>query len=126
LTTARLFGESPTEPAQPEQTGNDDPDSEHSVFVYFTLEGQYYGTLEQREAVYQAQRILEAELEKTGVGGINGNEFSGGRATLFAYDADADALFAAMEPQLRMVPLRPAHAQVRYGGPDKPRTRIDL
>jgi SAM-dependent methyltransferase len=120
VTTARLFGESPTESTQPEQTSNDDPDSEHSVFVYFTLEGQDYGTLEQREAVYQAQRILEAELEKTGVGEIDGNEFGGGQAALFAYGADADALRGhgatatdgAAAPGSRPTPLRrPGQAQ---------------
>lgn len=128
-TTARLFGANPAEPAQVAkdvETGDYDPDSEQSVFVYFTLDGGDHGTDAQREAVFQAERILEAELEQAGIGQIEGNEFGDGQAALFAYGPDADALFAAMEPQLRMVPLRPAYALLRYGGPDKPRTRIDL
>ena len=101
-------------------------DSEQSVFVYVTLDGGDHGTDAQREAILQAERILEAELEQTGLGEIEGNEFGAGQAALFAYGPDADALFAAMEPQLRRVPLRPAYALLRYGGPDKSRTRIDL
>jgi len=130
-TTARLFGASSAEPVlvastTDDETGDYDPDSEQSVFVYFALDGGEYGTDAQREAIFQAERILEAELGQTGVGEIEGDEFGGGQAALFAYGPDADALFAAMEPQLRMVPLRPAHALLRYGGPDKPRIRIDL
>lgn len=130
-TTARLFGAMATEPGRLAETTDEeateyDPDSEQSVFVYFTLDGGEYGTKTQREAFFQAEEILEAELRHSGVGEIDGNEFGGGQAVLFAYGRDADALFAAMEPQLRMVPLRPAHAHLRYGGPDKPHTRIDL
>ena len=125
-TTARLFGADSAEPVQPAETSDSDPDSEQSVFVYFTLDGGEYGSKTQREAFFQAEEILEAELRHSGVGEIDGNEFGEGQAALFAHGPDADALFAAMEPQLRIVPLRPAHAYLRYGGLDKPRTRIDL
>jgi Immunity protein 26 len=127
-TTARLFGSSEGEPGEPadDEDNEGDPDREQCVFVYFSLEGDEFGTKAQRDAVFQAEKIIEEELARTGAGELGGNEFGGGRAALFAYGPDADVLFAAMEPQLRMVPLRPAYALLRHGGPDNPQTRIDL
>jgi hypothetical protein len=57
------------------------------------------------------------------VGEFDGNEFGGGRVTLYAYGPDADALFAVMARFLREHPLRPASVTLRYGEPSDPQVR---
>lgn len=70
--------------------------------------------------VREAQRALREALTAAGVGELDGNEFGGGEVVLFAYGPDADALFAAMAPALRRLPLRPAQVRLRYGSPSEP------
>lgn len=67
-------------------------------------------------------QLIEA-IEKAAVGEFDGNLIGPGEVVLYAYGPDADALFAVMEPILRSVPAREAHAVKRYGEAGDPDTR---
>ncbi|WP_247706180.1 hypothetical protein [Streptomyces liliiviolaceus] len=98
-------------------------DEEHAVIAHFRLAGGGFGDADQREQIYEAERAMEAAVEKAGVGEIDGNEFGGGEAVVYAYGPDADALFKVLEPTLRSLPFRPAHVLLRRGTGE---TRVDL
>jgi hypothetical protein len=57
-----------------------------------------FGTEDQRAVVRDAQHRITRAIEEVGVGELDGNEFGGGNAKLYAYGSDADQLFATMEP----------------------------
>lgn len=67
---------------------------------------------------------MGAAVEEALVGEVDGNEFGGGEAVVFAYGPDADALFEVMEPVLRGLPFRPAYVVLRRG--DDSASRVDL
>ncbi|MER7589462.1 hypothetical protein ABTW72_18200 [Micromonospora sp. NPDC127501] len=93
---------------------------EHAVIVRYSLPGGGCGEEQDRQAIYDlASRLTEA-IEAADAGDLDGHEFGGGEAVLYAYGPDATRLFAAMEPQLRAFPTKPAHATLRFGEPDDP------
>lgn len=61
---------------------------------------------------------MAAAVEEAGVGEVDGNEFGGGEAVLYAYGPEADALFKVMESTLRGLPFKPAHVVLRRGDID--------
>lgn len=70
--------------------------------------------------------IIEA-IGRAGVGEFDGNEVGPDGATLYMYGPDADALWAAIEPEVRRAPLGAgSHALCRYGGPGAQERRIEL
>lgn len=71
-------------------------------------------------------RLIKA-IARAGVGEFDGNEIGSEGATLFMYGADADRLFAVVEPVLRSATL-PAgsHALIRYGEPGAEVRRVEL
>ncbi|MFF4213734.1 hypothetical protein ACFYZE_31195 [Streptomyces sp. NPDC001796] len=101
----------------------DNGDEEHAVIAHFRLAAEGFGDVDQRRQVYEAEQVMAAAAEEAGVGEVDGNEFGGGKAVLYAYGPDADALFRVMEPTLRSLPFRPAHAVLRRGDIE---SRIDL
>ncbi|MCX4457754.1 hypothetical protein OG585_34880 [Streptomyces sp. NBC_01340] len=82
-----------------------------------------FGDVDQRKRIYEAEQAMEEAAEKAGVGEVDGNEFGGGEAAVYAYGPDADALFKVLEPTLRSLPFRPAHVILRRGNNE---TRVDL
>ncbi|MDQ0582486.1 hypothetical protein [Streptomyces rishiriensis] len=102
----------------------DSGDEEHAVIAYFRLAGDGFGDVDQRERIYDAAQAMEAASEEAGVGEVDGNEFGGGEAAVYAYGPDADALFTVLEPVLRSVPFRPAHVVLRRD--DNETRRVDL
>ncbi|WP_406354482.1 hypothetical protein OH738_23200 [Streptomyces hirsutus] len=66
---------------------------------------------------------MAAATEAADVGEVDGNEFGGGEAVVYAYGPDTEALLKVMEPTLRGRPLRPAHVVLRRGDSE---SRIDL
>ncbi|MFD0066887.1 hypothetical protein [Streptomyces sp. NPDC056690] len=86
---------------------------EQAVIAHYRLSDDQYGSPAEREAVYDAERAMTNAVEEAGVGEVDGNEFGGGEAVLYAYGADAEALFKVMEPTLRSLPFRPAHVVLR-------------
>ncbi|GAA4953958.1 hypothetical protein [Actinoplanes utahensis] len=93
---------------------------EHSVNLTYALSDDGFGAPGERDAVRAHQARLADVIEAAGAGEVDGHEFGGGRVVIFAYGPDADRLFAAMEPHLRALPNRPAHAVLRYGDVDDP------
>jgi hypothetical protein len=93
---------------------------EHAVLVTYALSDDRYGQEEEREAIYALMERLTEAVEAADAGEFDGNEFGGGKVVLYAYGPDANRLFAAMEPQLRAFPARPAHAVLRFGEADNP------
>lgn len=101
----------------------DNGDEEHAVIAHFRLGGDGFGDVDQRERIYEAEEAMEAATAEAGVGEVDGNEFGGGEAVVYAYGPDADALFKVLEPTLRNLPFRPAYVRLRRGGNE---TRVDL
>jgi hypothetical protein len=101
---------------------------EHAVIARFHLGGDGFGEPDQRALVFEAGRAMTAAVEAAGVGEVDGNEFGGGQAVIFAYGPDAKALYRIMGPGLRALPFRPAHVVLRCGEPadDVVSERIDL
>ena len=61
---------------------------------------------------------LEEALAGDRVGAVDGNEMSSSEATVFLSGADAERLFARIEPVLRAYPLcRGARVEIRSGSP---------
>ncbi|WP_217171429.1 hypothetical protein [Streptomyces sp. AC512_CC834] len=98
---------------------------EQAVIAHYRLSDDQYGSLAEREAIYDAERAMTSAVEEAGVGEVDGNEFGGGNAVLYAYGADAEALFKAMEPTLRSLPFRPAHVVMRRESRET-ESRVDL
>jgi hypothetical protein len=102
---------------------------EHAVIIRYRLTGEDYGTEEEREAVFALENRIAGLVDAAGVGELDGNEFGGGEAVVYCYGPDADALFAAIEDQVRAFPARPASVTLRYGeaaDPTAVEQRIDL
>jgi hypothetical protein len=93
---------------------------EHAVIVTYSLSGDAFGSTEERQAVRALEERLTAAIDTADVGELDGDEFGGGKVNLYAYGPDAVKLFAAMEPELRAFPPRPAHATLRFGAADDP------
>ncbi|MGW5969692.1 hypothetical protein [Streptomyces sp. NPDC055186] len=93
----------------------DSEDEEHAVIAHFRLACGGFGEADQRKLVYEAEQAMAAATEAADVGEVDGNEFGGGEAVVYAYGRDADALFKVMEPTLRGLPFRPAHVVLRRG-----------
>jgi hypothetical protein len=122
MTSAQIFGDNLEESSASdldESRSDDNPETEQSVFVYFDLDGDGYGTKDQRDAIFEVEEELENELRGTNVGTIDGNEFGGGKAVLFAYGPDANVLLEIIRPSLEAAPLRPSYIELRRGGPDQ-------
>jgi len=99
---------------------------EHAVIVHLKLGDDRYGSGEERAAVRALKRTLAAAIDEAGAGGLDGDEFGGGEAVLYAYGPHAGELFAAMEPALRDSGIRPAYAIVRYGAATDLECREDI
>jgi hypothetical protein len=92
-----------------------DPDIEQAVIARYRLTGDGFGSASDWAMVREAQGVLRDAIKAADVGELDGNEFGGGEVVLYAYGPDADALYAAMAPGLRHLPLRPAQVTLRYG-----------
>ncbi len=88
---------------------------DHAVIVTYSLGGDAFGSEEVRRAVHALEHRLTAAIDAASAGELDGDEFGGGEVEIYAYGPDASKLFAAMEPELRAFPLRPAHAVLRFG-----------
>ncbi|MEU9166800.1 hypothetical protein AB0D34_03170 [Streptomyces sp. NPDC048420] len=99
--------------------------TEEAVITHYRLSDDQYGSRAERDAIFAAERTMTAAVEEAGVGEVDGNEFGGGEAVLYAYGTDAKVLFKVLEPTLRDLPFRPAHVVLRYGRQET-ETRVDL
>jgi tetratricopeptide (TPR) repeat protein len=85
------------------------------------------------DAVYRDYDLATLEdqlaeaIEPQGLGEFDGNEFGPENVTLFLYGADAEALFAAIEPVLKAYPLcQNARVIIRQGPPGSPEREVSL
>ncbi len=87
-------------------------DGEHCVLVTFPFEGSDLAPL------FTLEDALSAAILASGSGAFDGNEVGGGKAVLYMYGPDADALYAAIAPVLAAFPVA-ANGLVtrRYGPP---------
>ncbi len=96
--------------------------TQHSVVVQFYDFADRFWTDDQHslDALFALEDELTEVLEGTDAGELDGHEIAvdGSDGYLFLYGADADALFAAIEPVLRKSAVtRGADATLRYGEP---------
>ncbi len=104
--------------------------ADHAVIVHLVLSDSDFGTEDERARVHELSDRIEAEINLSGVGEFDGDEFGAGECTLYMYGPDADALFDAIEPVLRGSTLSSrGYAIKRYGDaedPDAREVRVDL
>jgi hypothetical protein len=75
------------------------------------------------DPLHELEGDLVAALDGKGVGELDGHEIAmdGSDGTLFLYGADADALFAVIEPVLKSSTVtQGGHATLRYGPATRP------
>lgn len=90
------------------------PPEEHAVIVNF----QYGST--NLDALYSAEDRLEAAIAAANAGEMDGHEVAvdGSSGTFYAYGANADRLYRAIEPILKTIPfMKGATVTRRYGPP---------
>jgi hypothetical protein len=94
--------------------------SEHAVIVRVAIGEEHFGRAGARDVVRALEREIRAIVDGSGLGDFDGDEFGGGEAVLYLYGPDADKLYAAVEPALRAVSLRPVQVTLRYGDAGDP------
>jgi hypothetical protein len=103
---------------------------EQAVLVHLRLSDAGFGTREEMVSIHALSGRLEARIAAARVGEFDGDEFGQGECMLFMYGPNADALFEAVEPELRASPLsRGGWVIKRYGASDDDsakEVRIDL
>jgi hypothetical protein len=97
---------------------------EHAVIVHIPLSTGQFGTEDERKTLFHVEDRLVSAIDRAGAGEFDGNEFGEGEATFYMYGPDADRLFKAVEPVLRLHPVfRGAYAVKRYGPAVDPASR---
>jgi hypothetical protein len=106
------------------------PAVKQAVILHLPLSGKGFGEKDEDLVCQQIEDELEGEIDRAGVGEMDGNEIGEGECTLFMYGPDADKLLAAIAPRARSSRLgKHAWATKRYGAEDDPgarETRVDL
>ena len=98
--------------------------AEHAVIAHLKLSDEGLGTDDEVEAFHELSDQLAEVIEEHEAGEFDGDEFGGGECVLFMYGPDADALFAAIEPLLRALPLaKGAWVIKRYGDASDPNAK---
>jgi hypothetical protein len=103
---------------------------EHAVLIYIKLSDDKMGNEKERKDCQALEERMETSIKTKQAGEFDGDEWGEGFCRLFMYGPDADALFNAVETDLRAAPLLAgSYAIKRYGpaGDTKAReTRIVL
>lgn len=103
---------------------------EHAVIVTVRMSGSWFGKHKERVATIDLAKKLEAALAGSHEKEFDGDEYGGGECTYYMYGADADRLFALVEPVLRAASIaKGGHAIKRFGDvsdPDAREERVDL
>jgi hypothetical protein len=90
--------------------------AEHAVIAHLKLSDEEFGSSEEAEDIHELSDRLAEAIEENHVGEFDGDEFGEGECVLYMYGPDADALFSAIEPVLRLSPLtKGARVIKRYG-----------
>jgi len=103
---------------------------EHAVLLHLRLSDPKFGTAAEVSACHALEERLRKEIERAGVGEMDGNEIGEGECVLFMYGPDADGLFATIASTVRAAPLAKGGWVIkRFGGVDDKnakQVRIDL
>jgi hypothetical protein len=106
---------------------DDDGPGEQAVIATFTLADGEWGDPDEFDALFELEAALTRAIEENGVGEFDGYGRGMGACNFFMYGPDADALFAAVLPLIRVFPARPGSSVVkRYGEPGAPEVRVHL
>ncbi len=111
-----------TQPARNKVSAIKSP--EHAVLVYLKLSDDQMGSEKERKDCHALEDRLERSIQTKQAGELDGDEFGEGFCTLYMYGPDADALFNAVESELRAAPLLAgSYAIKRYGPATDPKAR---
>lgn len=94
---------------------------EQAVIVTLQI-GELLVEPETIERLFELEDHLTERVTDAGVGEVDGTLLGNGEAVLYCYGPDADALFEAIEDDLRALPYRPGICTLRYGAPSDPHT----
>jgi hypothetical protein len=109
-------------PGRKKDSGMKSP--EHAVLVYIKLSDANMGSEKERNDCHALEDRMERSIKTKQAGEFDGDEFGEGFCTLFMYGPDADALFNAVESDLRAAPLLAgSYAIKRYGPATDPTAR---
>jgi hypothetical protein len=85
------------------------------------------GTDEERQHIISMEDELATQIEKSGAGEFDGDEFGQGVCTIYSYGPSADRLFSVAQPVLRKFhPPAGSFAIKRYGKPGAKQDRIEI
>jgi hypothetical protein len=97
---------------------------EHAVLVYIKLSDDNMGSEKERKKCQDLGERMETSINTKRAGEFDGDEFGEGFCTLYMYGPDADALFNAVESDLRSAGLLAgSYAIKRYGPAADPNAR---
>ena len=74
---------------------------DQSIMIHIAFSGDGFGTPDERQRVIDLEDKLRESIDRSKVGEFDGDGFGDGGADLFAYGPDAEALYAAVEPDIR-------------------------
>ncbi len=96
--------------------GNNRRDESEWIAIYLPLSGGVYGTEQERDNVRSLGHEIDAAIRRHNVGIFDGDEFGNREAGLFAYGANADLIFQAVQPLLLCQEFFPrGYVIKRYG-----------
>ena len=101
---------------------------EQAVIVHLRLRESPFGSSEERQSVQALEDRLERVIAEASAGEFDGDEFGDWECVLFMYGSDADRLFKAIEPLLKITPAAAGgYAIKRFGeanDPNAPEVRV--
>lgn len=92
------------------------PGDAQSVTIHLALTDGGFGSEADQQRVWTLEDQLIQSISEAGVGTFDGDGFGDGGADLFAYGPDADALWAAMEDDVRSYGPAPGSSVVLVYG----------
>lgn len=75
-----------------------------SLRIVFALQGNGFGTHEEREAIHRLTDRLDTALNTSGSGEFDGDEFGAGECALYIYGDDPEAIYESISATLKMSP----------------------
>lgn len=100
---------------------------DQSVIVHLRLTDSDIGSFEDEEPIEELTCRIEAVMETSGIGELDGDEWGGGYCRLFLHGPDANSIARAVLPDLLGFPARPGSYMVkRYGAPGADEELIEL
>ncbi len=100
---------------------------DQSVIVHLRLTDSDIGSFEDEEPIEELTSRIEALMQSSGTGELDGDEWGGGYCKLFLHGPNADSIVDAVLPDLLGFPARPGSYMVkRYGAPGAAEELIEL